>query len=147
MFSPYHCEVSADATGKKFTAIETTTQVPGVKSKSNAKNQAFPMAVKLPPGTTCTGQGGACLIRCKNENSQREYPLPLGFYCDQAFATAFGGCFVVAQNPGAARRDSASRVIHAARYAVDSDLDSRGDEEEDADDVDTSEEVPFSSTG
>ena len=62
------------------------------------------------------------------------------------FATAFGGCFLVAQDPGAARRDSVSRVIHAARYATDVGLGTRGDEDEDADDVDTAEVVPFSST-
>jgi hypothetical protein len=75
-FRPYHCEVSEDATGKAFKPIETTKQVPGVKSKSTAKNEAFPMAVKLPAGTKCTGPSGACLVRCKNENSQREYRSP-----------------------------------------------------------------------
>ena len=45
---PYKCEVSADATGKNFVAMQVVKDVPGVKGKSKAKNQAFPLTVKLP---------------------------------------------------------------------------------------------------
>jgi len=111
---PYNCEVSEDATGKTFKAIETTKQVPGVKSKSSAKNEAFPMAVKLPADTKCSGPSGTCLVRCKNENSQ-----------------PFGGCFVVAQAAAANKRDSVSRLIHEARYNEEIDILTRSEEEED----------------
>jgi len=122
---PYNCEVSADASGKSFVAMKTINDVPGTKGKSNAKNTAFPLNIQLPSGTKCTGPSGACLVRCKNGNSQ-----------------PFGGCIAVAQ--GAAKRDSVTRMISEARFHEDA-LVERDDAsltvDDDADDVDTDEVV------
>jgi len=124
---PYKCEVSADATGKTFVPITTVKDVPGTKGKSKAKNQAFPLTVKLPAGTKCTGEKNTCLIRCKNGNSQ-----------------PFGGCAVVAQ--GAAKRELLGRynaaLIQRRSLFGNSRLERElVNEEEDAEDVDTDEVV------
>jgi hypothetical protein len=91
---PYSCEVSADASGKNFQTIQVTKQVPGTKGKSDAANQAFELDVKLPQGIKCTGPKGACLVRCKNGNSQ-----------------PFGGCAVVAGPTPNKKRDTNELTI------------------------------------
>jgi len=96
---PYNCEVSSDASGTSFVAMKTLVDVPGTKGKSNAKNTAFPLNIQLPSNVTCTGAGGACLVRCKNGNSQ-----------------PFGGCIAVAQAGSAGKRSSVARVIGEARF-------------------------------
>lgn len=67
---PITCSVSADASGKTFTAMKVTTQVPGTNGRSNAANANFPLVADMPAGTTCTGTVGAsanvCLIKCEN---------------------------------------------------------------------------------
>jgi len=115
---PYVCEVSADASGKKFVTMQVTKDVPGTKGKSNAKNTAFPLNVKLPKGTKCTGEKNTCLIRCKNGNSQ-----------------PFGGCAVVAQ--GAAKRELNGRYNAALQRRRFADL--LAAREEDPEDIDTDE--------
>lgn len=45
---PYSCQVSADASGKDFKAMQILTQVPGTQGTSGASNQAFPLVAKLP---------------------------------------------------------------------------------------------------
>jgi len=129
---PYKCEVSADATGKNFVPIDTVKDVPGTKGKSNAKNQAFPLTVKLPAGTKCTGEKNTCLVRCKNGNSQ-----------------PFGGCLVVAQ--GAGKRELLGRYnadLYKRRAELGKSRFERElvDEEEDAEDVDTDEVVAHDET-
>ncbi|KAF7970583.1 hypothetical protein HWV62_23583 [Athelia sp. TMB] len=99
---PYNCEVSADASGKNFVAMKTLVDVPGTKGKSNAKNTAFPLNIQMPSGMTCTGTGGACLVRCKNGNSQ-----------------PFGGCIAVTQAGSATKRSSVPRLINEARFHED----------------------------
>jgi len=94
---PYNCEVSDDASGKNFVPMKTITDVPGTKGRSNAKNAAFPLNIRLPSNTKCSGPSGACLVRCKNGNSQ-----------------PFGGCIAVAQ--GGAKRNSVARMISEARF-------------------------------
>src|SRR5450432_1126929 len=67
---PIACSVSADATGKIFTPMKVTTQVPGTNGRSNAANANFPLAADMPAGTSCTGTVGStanlCLIKCEN---------------------------------------------------------------------------------
>ncbi|KAE8453620.1 hypothetical protein EG329_009131 [Mollisiaceae sp. DMI_Dod_QoI] len=67
---PMTCSVSADASGKAFTAMTITTNVPGTNGKSNAANQDFPLVASLPAGTKCTGTVGAlnavCAVKCAN---------------------------------------------------------------------------------
>ncbi|KAL8276599.1 hypothetical protein RQP46_011022 [Phenoliferia psychrophenolica] len=63
---PYACGVSADATGASFVAMTVTTNVPGQNSRSNARATDFPLVAAVAPGTTCTGAGGTCLVRCMN---------------------------------------------------------------------------------
>lgn len=67
---PIACSVSADASGKAFTPMTITTQVPGANGRSNAKNADFPLVASMPAGTACTGTVGAskgvCLIKCEN---------------------------------------------------------------------------------
>lgn len=81
--SAYACGVSADGTGASFVAMTVSTnvshstsccklvpmtrrQVPGTRSNSNAKATDFPLVAAVAPGTTCTGAGGTCLVRCMN---------------------------------------------------------------------------------
>ncbi|KZP31272.1 hypothetical protein FIBSPDRAFT_849775 [Athelia psychrophila] len=78
--------------------MKTLVDVPGTKGKSNAKNTAFSLNIQMPSNTKCTGTGGACLVRCKNGNSQ-----------------PFGGCMAVAQ-AGTAKRSSVPRLINEARF-------------------------------
>jgi hypothetical protein len=67
---PITCSVSADATGKAFTALQVTTQVPGTNGRSNAANANFPLVASMPAGTICTGTVGTtanvCLVKCQN---------------------------------------------------------------------------------
>ena len=56
------CSVSTDATGKTFTAMTITTNVP-----SNAANANFPLVAKLPAGAACTGTDtNVCVVKCAN---------------------------------------------------------------------------------
>jgi len=67
---PVTCSVSADATGKTFTAMTVTTNVPGTNGRSNAANANFPLVTSLPAGTMCTGTVGSttgvCAVKCAN---------------------------------------------------------------------------------
>ena len=67
---PVTCSVSADATGKTFTAMKVTTQVPGTNSRSTAANANFPLEADMPAGTVCTGTVGTtanvCLVKCES---------------------------------------------------------------------------------
>ncbi|KAM0754309.1 hypothetical protein T439DRAFT_311178 [Meredithblackwellia eburnea MCA 4105] len=63
---PYTCGVSTDATGSSFVAMSVLTNVPGTNSRSNAKATDFPLVAAVPAGTTCTGAGATCLVRCMN---------------------------------------------------------------------------------
>lgn len=67
---PVACSVSADATGKTFTAMKITSQVPGTNGRSTAANADFPLVADMPAGTTCTGTVGTaqnvCLVKCEN---------------------------------------------------------------------------------
>ena len=60
----------ADATGKTFTAMKVTTQVPGTNGRSTAANANFPLVADMSAGTTCTGTVGTskdvCLVKCGN---------------------------------------------------------------------------------
>ncbi|EJD50796.1 hypothetical protein AURDEDRAFT_111958 [Auricularia subglabra TFB-10046 SS5] len=78
---PYTCEVSTDATGNDFQAMTVVTQVPGVRSRSRAKAEDFPLVAQMPAGVACTGgpNGDACIVRCRNS----------------AAAGPFGGCVAV----------------------------------------------------
>jgi Egh16-like virulence factor len=67
---PIACSISTDATGKTFTDITVSTNVPGTNGKSNAANQDFPLVANIPAGTACTGAVGAlknvCAVKCAN---------------------------------------------------------------------------------
>jgi hypothetical protein len=67
---PITCSASADATGKTFTAMKVTTQVPGTNGRSTAANANFPLIADMPAGTVCTGTFGTtanvCLVKCEN---------------------------------------------------------------------------------
>jgi hypothetical protein len=67
---PITCSVSADATGKTFTPMEVTTNVPGTNGRSNAANKDFPLVTAMPAGTACTGTVGTttnvCMVKCAN---------------------------------------------------------------------------------
>jgi len=68
---PIACSISTDATGKTFTAITVSTNVPGTNGKSNAANEDFPLIANIPAGTACTGTVGAltnvCAVKCANQ--------------------------------------------------------------------------------
>jgi Egh16-like virulence factor len=68
---PIACSISSDATGKTFTAITVSKNVPGTNGKSNAANQDFPLVAEIKAGTTCTGTIGAlknlCAVKCANQ--------------------------------------------------------------------------------
>lgn len=125
--------------------MKTLVDVPGTKGKSNAKNTAFPLNIQMPSNTTCTGTGGACLVRCKNGNSQRKSDFNSTTIVMTDFASiAFGGCIAVAQAGSATKRSSVPRLISEARFHEDA-MKGRavrillaGD---DGDDVDTDEVV------
>jgi len=68
---PYTCQADATGTGAAFVDMTVTQQVPGkdvpiIGSLSGAKATNFTLAAQMPAGTTCTGAGGACLVRCMN---------------------------------------------------------------------------------
>ena len=67
---PMTCVVSTDATGKTFTAMTITTNVPGINGRSNAANVNFHLVAKLPAGAACTGTVGTdtnvCVVKCAN---------------------------------------------------------------------------------
>jgi hypothetical protein len=62
--------ISTDVTGKTFTDIPVSKNVPGTNGKSNAANQDLPFVANIPAGTSCTGAVGAlknmCAITCAN---------------------------------------------------------------------------------
>ncbi len=67
----YNCQVDPTGTGSSFEDMTVTQNVPGrdvpiIGSLSGAKATDFPVQAQLPAGTTCTGAGGACLMRCMN---------------------------------------------------------------------------------
>jgi hypothetical protein len=68
---PISCSISTDATGKTFTAITVSTNVPGTNGKSTAANEDFPLIADIPAGTACTGTVGAlenvCAVKCANQ--------------------------------------------------------------------------------
>lgn len=53
------CSISTDVTGKTFTDITVSKNVPSTNGKSNAANQDFPFVANIPAGTSCTGAVGA----------------------------------------------------------------------------------------
>jgi hypothetical protein len=67
---PVTCSVSADATGKTFTAMKVATQVPGTNGGSTAANVNFPLVADMPAGTTRPGTVGTtknvCLVKREN---------------------------------------------------------------------------------
>jgi hypothetical protein len=67
---PIACSILTDATGRKFTAITVTENVPGTNGRSNAANQDFPLVAVIPTGTTCTRTVGTlksvCVVKCAN---------------------------------------------------------------------------------
>lgn len=68
---PYTCQADATGTGTAFADMTVTQQVPGknvpvIGSLSTAKATNFTLAAQMPAGTTCSGAGGACLVRCMN---------------------------------------------------------------------------------
>ncbi|KAH8923062.1 hypothetical protein BT69DRAFT_1219522 [Atractiella rhizophila] len=67
---PFTCDVDATGTGQSFQAMQVTQDVPGdvpfVGSLSRAKATDFQLVAKMPAGMTCSGPGGACLVRCRN---------------------------------------------------------------------------------
>lgn len=81
---PYECMLDVTGTGKNFTSLPVSTQVPG-KNGRNKKGQMtdWPLVVELPFDLKCTGSSGdltgICLVRCQN---------PVG---------PFGGCVPVQQ--------------------------------------------------
>jgi hypothetical protein len=100
---PIACSISTDATGKTFTAITVSTNVPGTNGRSNAANQNFPLVADIPAGTSCTGTVGAlknvCAIKCAN---------PVG---------PFGGTVLV-QQAAAKKRDVFGGSLAARARAV-----------------------------
>lgn len=100
---PIACSISTDATGKTFTAITVSTNVPGTNGRSNAANQNFPLVADIPAGTSCTGTVGAlknvCAIKCAN---------PVG---------PFGGT-VLAQQAAAKKRDVFGGSLAARARAI-----------------------------
>lgn len=123
---PYKMEVSADGTGKKFVPMEVITQVPGTNSRSNAKNQAFPLVGKMPAGTKCTGTGGACLVRIDNSS--------------KGLSQGFGGCMAVKVSASGGKREAAKRMAFSD---IEYEVFARNVEGDENDDADTDEEVPF----
>lgn len=67
---PVSCSVSADASGKTFTAMKVTTQVPGTNGRSTATSANFPLVADMPAGTVCIGTvsmtANVCLVKCEN---------------------------------------------------------------------------------
>ncbi|KAI9219261.1 hypothetical protein BC828DRAFT_406852 [Blastocladiella britannica] len=86
---PYICALSADGTGKDFTPVKVTMNLPGVRgrnARTSLKDQA--LMVTMPGDLKCTGGAAKnmCLVRCRNA----------------AAAGPFGGCVPVQQMVGAA---------------------------------------------
>ncbi|CAE6486888.1 unnamed protein product [Rhizoctonia solani] len=108
---PYECGVSADASGKSFAAMKVITNVPGEKSRSNAKAQDFALVAQMPSGTTCTGgpNGDACVVRCRNA----------------ARAGPFGGCAAVTNAQPAAKVKRSEVTVAEAEAALAEDLERR----------------------
>lgn len=69
---PMNCSVSADASGKTFTTMTITKQVPGKQGQSQANNKDFPLVAEMPDGVACTGtvggQENVCMVKCQNPN-------------------------------------------------------------------------------
>ncbi|KAG9096031.1 hypothetical protein FS749_009239 [Ceratobasidium sp. UAMH 11750] len=118
---PYTCDVSTDASGKSFVAMEVTTNVPGKNSRSNAKAEDFPLVARMPAGAQCTGgpNGDACVVRCRNA----------------ARAGPFGGCAAVtnAAAPAAAPANKRDVSLEEADAALAEDLERRDVSLEEAD--------------
>ncbi|KDN42639.1 hypothetical protein RSAG8_06596, partial [Rhizoctonia solani AG-8 WAC10335] len=111
---PYTCDVSADASGQNFVAMEVTTNVPGQNSRSQAKATDFPLVAQMPAGTTCTGgpDGDACVVRCRNA----------------ARAGPFGGCVPVTNAAPAGGNSTTTKrdvTIAEAEEALREDMERR----------------------
>jgi len=115
---PYTCAVSPSGNDDLIPA-EVTTDVPGKRGRSGARNQAFPFDVKVPANLNCTGPGDSCILRCKN-----------------AIKQPFGGCVVFGasnSNSTSAPAQGSNKRSLFGRLLVD----------EDPNDVNTSEVVPY----
>lgn len=117
---PYTCEVSPSGNDDLVPA-EVTTDVPGKRGRSRARNQAFPFDVKVPAwvasleenekcradhspsNLNCTGPGDSCILRCKN-----------------AIKQPFGGCVVFGAATPAAAQGSNKRSLFG-RLLIDED--------------------------
>ncbi|KAB5588757.1 hypothetical protein CTheo_7801 [Ceratobasidium theobromae] len=94
---PYTCDVSADASGTNFVAMNVVQNVPGQNSRSSARATDFELVAQMPSGTACTGgpNGDACIVRCRNG----------------ARGGPFGGCAAVTNAAPATGAQSATKVI------------------------------------
>ncbi|KAI0028188.1 hypothetical protein K488DRAFT_11351, partial [Vararia minispora EC-137] len=90
---PFAAEINTDATGTTWTAINVVSQPPGVNGILHNGPANSSITVQIPPGTTCTGTGGACLIRLNNGGQTSSLANGAG---------PFGGCVAVAPAAGAA---------------------------------------------
>ncbi|KAI0131981.1 hypothetical protein BJ170DRAFT_225777 [Xylariales sp. AK1849] len=100
---PYTCQMSADASGTDWTAIQVTQSPPGTNSRNkDGAATDFPMKAAMPAGASCAGtvagQDNVCLVRCMNA----------------AKAGPFGGVVPVqmanSTTPAAARRGLAMAI-------------------------------------
>ena len=65
----YSCFVSPDATGTSWTTMPILTDVPTVQAGCGLKAEPtdYSLVAQIPRDTLCTGEGGACLVMCKNK--------------------------------------------------------------------------------
>lgn len=92
---PFTAEINTDATGQKWTAIDVTSQPPGVNGVLHNGPANSSITVSVPQDTKCTGgsDGATCLIRLNNGGADTG-SLANG-------AGPFGGCVAVSQGNNA----------------------------------------------
>lgn len=68
---PYGCFINNDGTGRDWTRIPITQNMPGDRGRSGASNMSrFPLTTIIPNSQQCNGklagQDSVCLVRCQN---------------------------------------------------------------------------------
>ncbi|MBW0526529.1 hypothetical protein O181_066244 [Austropuccinia psidii MF-1] len=73
-WGPYNCSVDVSATGKSFTPIQVTVNVPTGKANDN-KPTDYSLEAQLPNTLKCQGgaDGQSCIIKCVNTASTGPY--------------------------------------------------------------------------
>ncbi|CAE6467862.1 unnamed protein product [Rhizoctonia solani] len=112
---PYTCDVSGDG-GNTWQDATVTKNVPGAfLGLSTATAEDFPLNVRVPAGTQCTGgpNGDACVVRCRNATPAGPFGSCAAFTTDGAAGGAAGNKTAAAAAPAAKSSGTGTKAAAA----------------------------------